>query len=503
MAKFVDELRRRKVIKVAIAYLIGAWVVIQIADVVIPNVGLADKYITVIIALTAAGFPIALFLCWLFDITPAGIVKTNDVKHASPSIAVLPFPDMSAEQDQEYFCDGLTEELVNVLSCIPKLRVASRTSTFSVKGKAIEVREVAARFNVQHVLSGSVRKSGNRIRVAVQLVEAATDTPLWSATYDRELDDIFAIQDDIAACVLAQLKLELAPVRSAAHDTDNAKAYEYFLRGRGYAISKSDLEVRRAAEMFLKAVNLDADFTRAWMLLSEMCALHVVFFGRTDQWLAWTQQAESAIERLLPGSAESFVAKGHASSACSDFQSAKENFEKAIQLDASLAHAYHYMGRADAHLGHAVAAATHFSRATELAPDDYESPAMAANRYQGLDDMVAARAISEIGLKRIETVLQDYPDNQRAYYLGAGLHEILGDPVTARQWVEKALSLNPSDKATLYNAACFYARSGETDRALDLLEGSITARHWIENDSDMDSLRHHQRYKAIIESLPG
>ena len=192
MGDFFRELRERKVIRVGIAYLVGSWVVMQLADVIFPAMGLPDWSIALVLGFLAAGFPVALILSWVFEITPRGIKRsedaaqpeaaeaTNKVTPASgPSIAVLPFPDMSAEKDQEHFCDGLTEELLNVLTRIPNLRVASRTSTFSFKHKEVDLKAVAEKLQVAHILEGSVRKSGNRVRITAQLIEAATDSHLW------------------------------------------------------------------------------------------------------------------------------------------------------------------------------------------------------------------------------------------------------------------------------------------------------------------------------------
>lgn len=502
MPEFFKELARRKVYKVAIAYLIGAWVVIQIAETVFPNIGLPEKSVTLVIGLVAAGFPLALILSWFFDLTPDGIEKTPANQQDGPSIAVVPFPDMSAEQDHEHFCDGLTEELINVLTCIPGLRVASRTSSFSLKGKQVDLADVAKRFNVEHVLEGSVRKSGNQIRVAAQLVEVASDSHVWSETYDRELDDIFAIQDDIAACILATLKLKLGVARAAETITKNPKAYEYFLRGRGYAIAKSNREVELAAKMFLKAIELDPDFTRAWVCLSEMCAIHAVFFQNNDQWQTWSRKAEAAIRRQLPGSAQSFLASGYSHTACREFDLAESDFKKVIELDNSIASAYHYLARAQVHQGKRAEAAANFELATQYDEEDYESPTLAANCYEGLGDAEGARRMSVLGVERATAILRDYPDNQRAYYLGSGPHEILGDLETARAWMEKAIELSPADKATQYNAACFYARTGDIERSLDLLEQSISARAWIENDPDLEPLRQHPRYKKLVSTLP-
>jgi TolB-like protein len=197
MGNFLEELKRRKVIRAVAAYVIVGWLLIQVAETTFEPIGLPPWGLTLVIVLIVMGLPLAAILAWGFDITASGIEKTPKdaaatVASEGPSLAVLPFPDMSAEHDQEHFCDGLTEELLNVLSRIPKLRVASRTSSFSFKGKATDLKSAAEKLQVAHILEGSVRKSGKRIRVTAQLIEAASDSHLWSETYDRELDDIFA-----------------------------------------------------------------------------------------------------------------------------------------------------------------------------------------------------------------------------------------------------------------------------------------------------------------------
>lgn len=508
------ELKNRKVIKVGIAYLVGAWLVLQLADVVFPAIGLSDKAVTLVFGILAVGFPLALILSWVFDVTSAGIKRSEDIEETgersdrSPSIAVIPFPDVSAEQDQEHFCDGLTEELLNVLTCIPGLRVASRTSTFSLKGKQVDLKEVAKKFDVEHILEGSVRKSGNRIRVTAQLIEAATDSHVWSENYDRELDDIFAIQDDIAACILEKLKLELGPARAADASTKNAKAYEYFLRGRGYALARGDHDVDLAATMFEKAVAIDPDFVSSWILLAEMCAVYAMFYERGDsrqrnnEWQDRSRQASDALSRLLPEKAESFLASGYSHLTCDDFDAAARDFEKTIQLDPTIATAHNHLGRALLHLGKLEAAARSFAQATALDEEDFESPFLATSIYEGLGDDDNAKRHARIGLERAERTLADYPDNQRAYYLGSGGLAMLGEKARANEWIERALEMNPDDLGTRYNAACFYAMQGDIEKALDCLENSITSRAWIENDADLNALHGHPRYQAVLDALP-
>jgi adenylate cyclase len=193
MREFISQLRKRHVIKVGIAYLVAAWLILQLADVIFPAMGLPAWSITLVLGLLAVGFPLALVLSWVFDFTAEGVQRTADAPAVSPpgstvteqSIAVLPFPDMSAEHDQEHFCDGLTEELLNVFTRVPNLRVASRTSCFAFKGTKSDMASIAEKLRVRHLLEGSVRKAGSRIRVTAQLVEVATDSHVWSETYDR------------------------------------------------------------------------------------------------------------------------------------------------------------------------------------------------------------------------------------------------------------------------------------------------------------------------------
>lgn len=509
--EYYRKIRDRGVIKVGIAYLVTAWLVLQLADVLVPALGLPETAVSWVLAALAVGFAIALVLAWLFDITPEGIQLTDAPVTAVPavaagarkSIAVVPFHDLSAEKNQQHFCDGLTEELLNVLTGIPNLRVASQTSSFSLKGKELTVKDIANRLNVAHVLEGSVRKSRNRIRVTAKLVEAATDTQLWSERYDSELDDIFAIQDGIAASVLQALKLKLGAARTDEKETTNPKAYEYFLRGRGYAVSKSHRDVELAAEMFRKAVALDPKFVRAWLNLSEMCAIAAVFFGDSALWQGMANDAADKLEELVPERAESHLARAYALMAEKAFAKAEAELQKSVTLDSTICIARHHLARAQVHQGKTREAADSFAAASRCDPEDYESPILGASVYEGIAEAEKARELARIGVERAEKVLEDYPDNQRAYYLGASAFATLGNLERAREWAEYALLLDSEDAVTRYNSACFYAKIGEIDKALDCLENSVISRSWIENDADLNPLRSHPRYRQILDAAPG
>ena len=515
MRTFFRELRKRQVIKVGIGYLIVAWLVLQLADVIFPAMRVPDWSTSLVLGLLVVGFPVALVLSWVFDITPGGVRRAEEstqvavaatpdgaVSLDGPSIAVLPFPDMSAEKDQEHFCDGLTEELLNVLTRIPKLRVASRTSSFSFKGKKTDLKAAAEKLQVAHILEGSVRKSGNQIRVTAQLIETATDSHLWSETYDRELNDIFAIQDDIAARILDAMHCKLGIDALPDATTENPKAYEYFLRGRGYSIAGGGRDRELAAEMFQKAVDLDPNFLRAWIHLAEECSAIAVYYFKEAKWRDGATEAAVNAMQLAPDHAGSVLAQGYAQVANEQFADAEVDFLKVIELDPENAKAYHHLARAQYHQGKTKHAMDNFEKASEHDPDDFESPLLATTMHQAAGDDTGAQRTARIGVERAEKILQDYPDNQRAYYLGAGGLMVIGQYDRGKEWIERALELNPDDPGTRYNSACFYSQCGELEKALDLLENSVISRSWIENDPDLDALRDHPRFAAILASLP-
>ena len=508
MSDFMEELKRRKVIRVVVAYIFVGWVLIQIAETTFAPMGLPPWTLTLVIALVILGLPLAAILAWGFDITPEGIAKDDggglQVATADgPSIAVLPFPDMSAEKDQEHFCDGLTEELLNVLTRIPNLRVASRTSSFSFKGKETNLKEAAEKLQVAHILEGSVRKSGNKIRVTAQLIEAETDSHLWSETYDRELDDIFAIQDDIASQILESMKCQLGAESLVDATTDDPTAYQYFLRSRGYAISGSKRDIELSIEMLRKAVETDPDFLRAWVHLAEQCAIYALFFSKDKTWCRIADEAADKATELAPDQAESHLARGYAHATGERFAESERELLKALELDPALGIAWHHLARAQQHQGKVEDSFASFENATEYDPDDFVSPLLCSANYFGSGDKDGARRIARIGVDRAERILEDYPDNQRAYYLGAGGLLRLGENDKAMKWAEHALKLNPDDPATRYNLACFFAKFEDShERALDLLASSVVSRSWIANDSSLDPLRDYPRFKEIFDSLP-
>jgi TolB-like protein/Tfp pilus assembly protein PilF len=288
-----------------------------------------------------------------------------------PSIAVLPFADMSPEQDQGYFSDGISEELLNLLVRVDGLKVASRTSSFAYKGSKQNLAEIADELKVDHVLEGSVRKAGNRIRITAQLIDAGTDRHLWSESFDRELVDIFAIQDEIANAIVSALSTELGilqntPAISVATVTNNLDAYELYLKARGLFLARQQLE--ESISLYERAVELDPDFARAW---EGLAAVYVIveswgITGRDWESLA-LQAAERALE-LEPGLSTPWAVMGEVAKDHGNYVSAMDHKSRAIQLDPSNATNYLWRGIDFSALGFQTEAIADFERCLEIDP---------------------------------------------------------------------------------------------------------------------------------------
>ncbi len=328
MRTLFHELKRRRVFRVAGIYAVVAWVLTEVADVVFPALQLPDWTVTFVVALLLMGFPIAMIFAWVFDIGPQGIERTEplaerakgiphlervgylgmlamamvalayllypqvfgggDEADATPrdSIAVLPFANLSEDAGNEYFSDGMSEELLNLLAKVPDLRVASRTSSFAYKGQNVDVREVARQLGVDTVLEGSVRRSGDRVRITAQLIDADTGYHLWSSTYDRELQDIFVVQDEISAEIVRALKvtlgteLETPMMARAAPPTQDVEAYQLYLQARHQWKRRGEQALRRSIELLEQALERDPEFARAY---SGLAAVYVVLPGYSGE----------------------------------------------------------------------------------------------------------------------------------------------------------------------------------------------------------------------------
>ena len=430
---------------------------------------------------------------------------------AARSIGVLPFSDMSAERDQEYLADGIAEEIINALTRAGTLRVAARTSSFAFKGRQEDVGQIGHKLKVTTILEGSVRKAGNRLRVTAQLVNVADGYQLWSERYDRELADVFAVEDEIAGSVVSALSAVMGEAggRGRALErprTENVQAYEYYLRGRQLFHQFRKKQIQQARRMFERAIELDPRFALAYAGAADCSSILYMYFEATE---ANLKQADATSRRALelgPDMAESHAARGLALTLRGSFETAQREFESAIALDPRLYETWYFYARVCFQKGQLAEAARMFEQAATLRPDDYQAVAYLCMMYEamGLEDEL--KATSRRSLTIVEQHLELYPDDARAWYSGATELSRLGDRQKAQEWVDHALSLDPDDGGVLYGIACVYALLGEHERALDALEKGIQAgfgrREWAERDPDLASLHDSPRFWKLLDSLP-
>src|SRR5262245_33071424 len=339
--------------------------------------------------------------------TPAGR-DSRSVVHDLTSIAVLPFADMSPARDQDYLCDGVAEEIINALTHVRGLRVAARSASFQFRGPAVDVREAGRQLGVAALLEGSIRKADHRLRITVQLVEVADGYHRWSQRFDRTLDDVFAIQDEIAEAVVASLRAgDLSERERAAlrRPPTTSEAYEYFLRGRHYLPRMTHPDLERSRAMFARAIELDGGYGPAWAGLATVHATLYEWFGARDEDLEAAERASRRALELAPALAEAHTARGFALSLSRDYDEAEREFEKAIEINPHSFDAYYYFGRSSFARGAIKRSADLFRAAADARQEDFQSPSLLAQSLRMLGQLEEARAANQECIRRVERVL--------------------------------------------------------------------------------------------------
>jgi len=449
---FFAELKRRRVGKVAITYGAIAWAVTEASSVVLPALRVPDWTMTLIVVFLLIGFPVAMVLAWIFDVGPQGIERTEPLKdtpasmhlrlrlaytavvllcmaglgyllyergvgraHAGEprgSIAVMPFTNLSGDPARDYFSDGMSEELLNLLARVPGLKVASRTSSFAFKGRNVDIREVGRDLGVETVLEGSVRQSGDQVRITAQLIDTETGFHLWSETYDRKLADIFQVQDEIAGAIVDKLRIELGPQdqKLAMRDkapTQNVEAYELYLRGRDVWKRRGEENLRRAIELYQAALGRDPGFARAYAALASAYVVMPGYTKEDGDEAKYLPLAETSARQALsidPNIGEAHAVLAQINATRGDLLDAESGFFFAISLEPNEATPHHWYSILLSRVGRLQAALTQARRAQELDP---ASPVIAANlagmyAMVGDDDQALrfSKLASDLGLSK-------------------------------------------------------------------------------------------------------
>ena len=440
---------------------------------------------------------------------PAPVPQAPAVAPNQPAIAVLPFMDMSPQRDQDYFCEGLAEELIDALTHVDGLRVAARSSSFQFRQEGLDLREVGRALGVDSVVEGSVRRAGDQLRVMVQLIDVGTGYHKWSQRFERKFGDVFAIQDEIAASVATTLRggaaLSQREQRGLRRPHTSAQPYEYYLRGRQslHRMRQPDLEQSR--RMFEGAIELDADYAPAWAGLATVHALLYEWWGSRDEDLHRTDRASQIAMELAPDLADAHFARGFALSLHRRYDEAQVHFELAARINPQLFDAYYYYGRAEFARGEIEHSVELFRKAAEARHEDFQSPTFLAQSLRMLGRMDEARLATREAVVRAERILALNPLDGRALAVGALAHYDEGNIERALEWSQRAVELYPDDMSALLNNACLKLRSGLHEDALDILESVFGRgwgkRDWVDYDPDYDCVRDHPRFKAAIEKL--
>jgi non-specific serine/threonine protein kinase len=438
--------------------------------------------------------------------TESATSLTTSSTPAQKSVAVLYFENASASKEDEYFRDGMTEDIITELSKIASLQVFSRSEVLAFRDKGVGAPQVGQQLSAAYVLEGSIRRAGNRLRITAQLVDTRSRHSVWAERYDRQIEDVFAIQDEIAQSIASALKVKLTDTERQAiakAPTADVKAYDYYLRGRQFFYQFRRRGYDFARQMFTRAIEIDPGYARAYAGVADCYSYLFMYWDATKANIEAAEDASRKALVLDPGLAEAHVARGLAISLSKRYDEAETEFETAIRLDAKLYEAYYFYARACFQQGKLEKAGELFAKASEVKPEDYQALSMLAMVHEGLHHVTDARAAHARALKLAEKHLEIHPDDARALYLGATDLCQLGEKSRSLDWARRALAIDPEDCGILYNIACVYSLLGQTEEAIDCLDKAM--RHaswyksWAQHDTDLDSLREHPRFKALMQ----
>ena len=437
--------------------------------------------------------------------------KKQPEKRAGPrrelAVCVLPFQNMSGDAEQEYFSDGISEDITTDLSKVSALGVVARNTAFTFKGRSVNVCDVANELGVSHVLEGSVRKAGSRVRITAQLIDGASGDHVWADRYDRDLDDIFAIQDEISKAIVAALKLKLLPEEKKAIErrgTTNVEAYNMYLLARQFWINGNIGDKRREERVMRicgKAVELDPNYADAWALLAiAQSSLRYNFEESVDDGFV----AANAALSIDPTIAEAHCALARRLSEQGRFDEAAEEIGRGLRLDPESWEVNKEAGRLALHQRRIEDATRHYRKATELVESDFHAWALLVTCLQAAGDEEGVKHGAQMMISQSQKALAEDPSNGAALGIAAGGLAISGEHERAREWIERAMLLDPDNNNMRFNFACVLASYMDDKQAAIALLSTCLMRsrpHLLtaETDPDLDSLRGDPGFKALME----
>jgi serine/threonine-protein kinase len=587
-ASFFAELRRRNVYKVAVAYAIVGWLLIQVATQVFPFFEIPNWAVRLVVLAIVIGFPVALVIAWAFELTPEGLKRTEDVDLAAAaqrprhrawifvviiagamslglfflgritapgkqtprqneaatavsatsqkSIAVLPFVNMSADKNDEYLSDGVSEELITALSKITGLQVKARTSSFAFKGKNEDIQKIGELLHVSHLLEGSVAKAGNKLRITAQLIQASDGNHEWSDTYDREMQDIFAVRSEVAQQVAATLKVRLLGEEKKQIDkkpTENLEAYNLYRQGRYYADKLSEEGMAKARPFFEQAIEKDPRFALAYAGLADNyviaadaiippreafskakeaalkaieiddslaeahASLGFVHYHYDWDWAAAEKEFKRALE-LSQQSAQSYTLYTHFLAGMGRYEEASKYGARALELDPLSVSNYWFLGWGAIYAGRYDEAVSRFSKAAELDPNNPWTRWFLGRTY-------LFKGMPQRGIEEMETALRLQPDDPLGLGFVGYAYAVTGRRPDALKILQKLDALGKHRFVSTISRVYVYAGLGDKDKAFEWLEKAYQERSdslaWFHNDPESKSLHDDPRFAPLMRKI--
>ncbi len=441
----------------------------------------------------------------------AGSTETKDDKRRSTSsslsVCVLPFQNMSGDAEQEYFSDGISEDITTDLSKVSALEVIARNTAFTFKGQSVNVCEVAKKLDVTHVLEGSVRKAGNQVRITAQLIDGKTGGHVWADRYDRDLTDIFTIQDEISKAIVRALRLKLLPEEKKAIEkrgTNNPEAYNFYLLARQYWITGNHGDMRREERVMRicgRAVELDPYYAQAWALLAmAQSSLRYGFGQNVDDGYAAAHTALAIDPTIAEAHLTMFKRLQHRR----QFDEAAAELETAIRLGPESWEVNKEAGRFYLSARDVPTATRHYEKAAELMESDFHAWAMLSSCYQASGQTAKLREAAKMMISEAQRAVQQDPSNGAALGILAGGYALLGEEAKTREWIDRALLVDPDNLNLRYNFACVLSGMGDKEEALKMLQTTLPRAgefqvRVAETDTDLDLLRDDHRFRAMLD----
>ena len=518
--KYIAELKRRNVFKPAIAYLVAAWVIAEVASVVLPTFDAPTYLMKTLIIILIIGFPINLIIAWIYEFTPKGIKKTETVETAAPTVsntdhtlgkinkklAVIPFRNINKENGSDYFSDGLTEEIIIRLSGIKKLEIASRNTSMRYKNSDLDIVSLGRELQARYLLQGTVRRHNDDLRISTELIDVEKDTDLWAEIYSGKMADVFVIQEKVSKKIVKSLELKLTAKEEVAlskRATMNSEAFDTYLKAREFLFRYTKSYLLLAIDLFQNAIDLDPEYAAAYAGMSEACGM---LYETHDKNQVWLEKAEETSLKALiydPGSSEAYGALGLVYYNKNLLDEALISVQKAISFNPDNFFAYWIRGRLYRIMDRDTEAVVDYNKALDLKDDFHTIYGDLQMSYEKLED----KEMLEDTIQRAAIFYPNYlmrnPDDARAHQFYAFTLKRLGRIDEAKKEMNIALELNPNDLIINYNLACFYALLDDKKTAIECLKRTIDNGfrnfEYIKHDPDLYSLREEADFIKLLE----